>query len=234
MGMKSKMLQPEMDEVMASMQRHQKQGNREAAKAERNRMKRIRKLHGIYPSISMLNLLQMPLHITFMSMCNTLSYNIHLKPAMLTEGMLWFPDLTAPDPFGVLPILSGVINLLNILNSSTQGGNSTMRKMRKFIVFMPLISIPVQMTFPAAFNLYWIASSSIQLAILTAFRVDSFRHYLGVPNFLPGSKLEKANIGAQKLVSNEKRPEVFKHKPKTLKQKGMVTLYNADSSQEKK
>lgn len=63
--------------------------------------------------------------------------------------------------------------------------------MRKYMLLMPLISIPVQMTFPAAFNLYWMASSSVQLAILLAFRTDRFRMFMGVPDYLPGSKLEK-------------------------------------------
>lgn len=67
--------------------------------------------------------------------------------------------------------------------------------MRRYIVILPLMTIPVWMTFPAAFNLYWITSSCVQLSILLAFRTDVFRRFMGVPDYLPGSKLEKQNIG---------------------------------------
>mmetsp|Transcript_15664 Transcript_15664/g.19714 ORF Transcript_15664/g.19714 Transcript_15664/m.19714 type:complete len:81 (+) Transcript_15664:545-787(+) len=80
MGMKMKLLQPDTDEVMASMKRHQQQGNREAAKAERVRFKRLRKLHGIYPSISLLNLTQLPMHMTYMSLINRLAFNYEVSP----------------------------------------------------------------------------------------------------------------------------------------------------------
>ena len=92
--------------------------NREAVKVEKARLTRTRKLHGVYPSISMLNLLQMPLHITFISLINKLSYNYDLQPGMFTEGFLWFRDLSSPDPFSVLPVIGGLLNMLNILNTS--------------------------------------------------------------------------------------------------------------------
>lgn len=38
----------------------------------------------------------------------------HVLQAFHTEGALWFPDLTMPDPCTVLPVLLVVTNLLNI------------------------------------------------------------------------------------------------------------------------
>jgi len=67
----------------------------------------------------------------------------------MTDGMLWFKDLTAPDPTGIMPILGGVVTLLNIMTSSTSTTSVTARKMRKFFYFLPLISVPIWMTFPA-------------------------------------------------------------------------------------
>lgn len=121
---------------------HLKQ-NREAIKVEKARLKRLRKLHGIYPSISMLNLFQLPLHMTYISLINKLAYNYNLSPAMVTEGFLWFRDLSSPDPYSVLPILGGALNMLNMLNTTTTNANPMMRKMRRYIVIMPLISIPI-------------------------------------------------------------------------------------------
>ena len=55
-------------------------------------------------------------------MINRLSYDYEICPAILTDGMFWFKDLSAPDPYGVLPILGGLFSMLNIL-SSNAGGN---------------------------------------------------------------------------------------------------------------
>jgi hypothetical protein len=67
-----------------------------------------------------------------------------------------------------------------------------------------------------AFNLYWITSSSVQLCILLAFRTDAFRHFMGVPEYLPGSKLEKQKIGLRSSRPTNRQP-IYKNKPKTLK-----------------
>ena len=99
--------------------------------------------------------------MTYMSLINRLAYSYEVSPAMVSEGFFWFIDLSAPDPFCMLPIIGGAVNMMNIMNTTASGGNATMRKMRKSLLIMPLISIPVQMTFPAAFNLYWISSSGV-------------------------------------------------------------------------
>ena len=82
-------------------------------------------------------------------MINRLSFNYDLNPAMLTDGFLWFKDLSAPDPYGILPLIGGIVSLLNILSTSTTTITPTMRKIRRYIYFLPLISVPIWMTFPA-------------------------------------------------------------------------------------
>lgn len=78
-------------------------------------MKRLRKQHGIYMSFSLTNLLQLPIHMIYMSMINRLSFNYEINQKILTEGMLWFKDLSSPDPTGILPVLGGTLTLLNML-----------------------------------------------------------------------------------------------------------------------
>jgi len=67
----------------------------------------------------------------------------------MTDGFLWFKDLSAPDPYGILPIIGGLINLLNILTASTATQTPIMRRIRRFIYILPLVSIPIWMTFPS-------------------------------------------------------------------------------------
>lgn len=137
------------------------QGNREAANIEKAKFKRLKKEHGIYNSIGLINILQAPIHFVFISVINRLSINFDINPNILTDGFLWFKDLSSPDPYGILPCLGGLLTLLNILSTSTSNMNSTMRKIRKYIYFLPFISVPIWMTFPSAFNLYWITGQLI-------------------------------------------------------------------------
>jgi len=92
-------------------------------------------------------------------MINRISYDYQINPAILTDGILWFKDLSSPDPTGILPILGGTFSLLNVMSMNTSGGNKNFAKMSKFIKFLPLVSIPIWMTFPAAFNVYWLVFS---------------------------------------------------------------------------
>jgi 60Kd inner membrane protein len=160
--------------------------------------------------ISMLNIFQMPVHLVYISMINRLSFNYDLNPAILTDGFLWFKDLSAPDPYGILPLIGGLVSLLNILSTSTTNITPTMRKLRKYVYVLPLISVPIWMTFPAAFNLYWISSSLIQLIILNLFRNLKFRTMIGIPEYLPGTKLEQMNT---KSSMNVIKPKVFSAPP---------------------
>ena len=174
----------------------------------------MRRQHGIYPMISMLNMFQIPVHMVYISMINRLSYNFDINPAILTDGILWFKDLSSPDPTGILPVIGGVLSMLNIMSTSTAGGNSQFRKFSKFFRILPLISIPIWMTFPVAFNLYWLVTASVQVAVLNSFRIHKFRKSMGIPDYLPGTKLERLNV---KKAQEVHKPKVLTHKPNSKK-----------------
>jgi len=155
----------------------------------------MRKTHGIYPILSMLNLGQLPLHLVFISLINKLSFDYTINPGILTEGIWWFTDLSSPDPICVLPMIGGFVNMMNMQLSTSTNTSVVMRKMRRYIWIMPVFMVPVWMTFPVAFNLYWVASSSIQMTILILFRFQGFKEFMGVPEYLPGTKLERIHAG---------------------------------------
>lgn len=123
-------------------------------------MKTLRRIHGIYPMLGLFNLFTIPIHMVYISMINRLAYNVEINPGILTDGILWFKDLSSPDPTGILPIIGGAVSYLNIITSAGRGTQSKMlRNISKFMKIMPLVSIPIWMTFPAAFNIYWIIFS---------------------------------------------------------------------------
>ena len=75
---------------------------------------------------------------------------------------------------------------------------------------MPLLTVPIWMTFPAAFNLYWLTFSMTHCLMINSFRFKSIRTKLGVPDFLAGTKFERMNAGTAVVLE---KPKVFAVKP---------------------
>ncbi|KAI1374821.1 hypothetical protein F4677DRAFT_424981 [Hypoxylon crocopeplum] len=103
-------------------------------------------------------------------------------PSITVEGCLWFPDLSAADPYHVLPLALSVMLVVNILpktkagirqlhglNSkdgpvlTTQGAQRQLRFHRCMILICALVG-PLTADLPAALHLYWLSSSATHWA----------------------------------------------------------------------
>ncbi|KAI6084279.1 hypothetical protein F4821DRAFT_176041 [Hypoxylon rubiginosum] len=124
-------------------------------------------------------------------------------PSIALEGCLWFPDLTAADPYHILPIalsvvlVSQVIPKTNTLRRQVFGldpkdgfdvdsekmlartSQWRLRLNRAFILLAAAVG-PITMDLPAALHLYWLCSSLIHWAtnwtlshLIPAFRYDN-------------------------------------------------------------
>jgi len=56
LGHKMKLLAPDMDELNANFKKYAKRGDRTASNIERAKIKNLRRQHGIYPILSLLNM----------------------------------------------------------------------------------------------------------------------------------------------------------------------------------
>ena len=74
---------------------------------------------------------------------------------------LWIQDLSAYDPYFVLPILMGVTMLL-IQKMSPTTITDPMQK--KIMMLMPIIFTGLFCTFPAGLTLYWLVSNIFTIA----------------------------------------------------------------------
>ncbi|KAI1816616.1 hypothetical protein GGS20DRAFT_200016 [Poronia punctata] len=113
----------------------------------------------------------------------------HVDPTLAVEGCLWFPDLTAPDPYHILPFALSATLLWNMLPETRQqlidrfriasgrqagGMQSNMTEIYTQVAFkermqstfyLTLIGLatlvgPLTMDLPAALHLYWVVSSA--------------------------------------------------------------------------
>ncbi|KAI0154322.1 hypothetical protein GGR57DRAFT_111108 [Xylariaceae sp. FL1272] len=100
-------------------------------------------------------------------------------PSLSVEGFLWFTDLTAADPYHILPFVLSFLLLRNLVPNNQvfwdklsiargrkpTGGKVALKERMRGSLFVGLLSValmlgPITAGLPAALHLYWIASTT--------------------------------------------------------------------------
>ena len=99
---------------------------------------------------------------------------------MSQEGGLWLLNLCQADPYFILPVLFGIVNL-GIIEIYRGDGKSKPTGMEKFMVYfsrtISIVLIPIACQMPAAVVLYWFSSSlygAFQALLFRSYRVKDF------------------------------------------------------------
>ncbi|XP_059210711.1 mitochondrial inner membrane protein OXA1L isoform X2 [Centropristis striata] len=125
-------------------------------------------------------------------------------PSLQTGGLLWFTDLTAADPFYILPLAAtGTMLLILELGAESGVDNPNLRAMKTVFRIMPFIILPLTINFPTAVFTYWLTSNSFSLAQVALLRHPLVRERLRIPERIkhPTDALPK-NEG---LIQNMKK-----------------------------
>jgi YidC/Oxa1 family membrane protein insertase len=122
-----------------------------------------------------------------------------------TGGLLWFTDLTIPDPTYVLPLICGISFLATIetgkdmmIDSNPTSGPMMVNAFRA----MAFVAVPVMTTFPAAMLCYWVPNNCITLVQSVVLRHPTVRNSLGIwdrPKPIPGMQ---SDVGFQETMQN--------------------------------
>jgi inner membrane protein COX18 len=88
------------------------------------------------------------------------------EPSMVTEGMLWFPDLTVVDPMHILPFMLSATLLLNVYAAGHGGlpsGEEPLwrKRVRRIMLTLAFAAGPLTLEMPSAILLYWISSGIV-------------------------------------------------------------------------
>lgn len=143
-----------MRRVMPEMQRMKEQHGNDRAKLSQAMMElykkeKINPLGGCLPI-----LVQMPV---FIALYWTLMESVELRHA---PWVLWIKDLSAMDPYFILPLLMGVTMFVQqSLNPAPQ--DPTQAKVMKF---MPVVFTVFFLWFPAGLVLYWLVNNLLSIA----------------------------------------------------------------------
>lgn len=100
-------------------------------------------------------LIQIPI---FFGLFYVLIYSVELR---LAPWVLWIQDLSAPDPYYVLPVLYGLVSVVQF-RLQPQAADSAQAKM---MMFMPLMFMFFYAVFPSGLVLYYLLSTALNVAI---------------------------------------------------------------------
>ncbi|KAI1799069.1 hypothetical protein F4811DRAFT_131242 [Daldinia bambusicola] len=125
-----------------------------------------------------------PLDVTTSAADQVATATEHIKnlpdPSIAFEGCLWFPDLSVPDPYHILPLVLSCLLVWNILPKSQAGlrqlagldprdrlivespAVARQRRLRQILVVLCALIGPITADFPAALHLYWISTATTQ------------------------------------------------------------------------
>lgn len=125
---------------------------------------------------------------------------------LASGGMLWFPDLTVPDPYYILPFASAAtfLGLIELGKDQMMAQNPAQGQlMVNLFRAMSLVMIPVCINFEAAMLCYWTSNNLLTLCQTTLLKTANVRKYFGIwdpPKPIPGLKAESITETATKMI----------------------------------
>ncbi|XP_061816200.2 mitochondrial inner membrane protein OXA1L [Nerophis lumbriciformis] len=125
-------------------------------------------------------LVQAPVFISFFIALRKMSYLP--VPSMQNGGALWFMDLTAADPFYILPFaVTGTMFFIVELSAESGLDNPNLRVLKTVFRIMPFVILPLTINFPTAVFTYWLTSNCFTLAQVVLLRHPLIRDKLNIP-----------------------------------------------------
>ncbi|KAL7558920.1 hypothetical protein ACA910_015497 [Epithemia clementina (nom. ined.)] len=182
-------LNPEMKQLQARFERIQNPSRQDQLQYS-NDLKHLFKRYDVNPIRAFIApIVQLPL---FMGMFFGLQKMGKIFPEEFKDGgMFWFPDLTATDPYYILPLLTSVsffalteLTKHQIASSGDQG-----QFMVTFMRIMALIMFPIMLNFEASMLCYWTTNNILTLAQTQLLQTASVRKVFGIwdkPKPVPG------------------------------------------------
>ncbi|XP_026683093.1 mitochondrial inner membrane protein OXA1L-like [Diaphorina citri] len=189
---------PEMNRIQQKMTEARQMGdNFEAARAGQELMLHMKK-NDVNPIKNILvPIMQAPVFISFFMGLRGMA-NVPVE-SMKTQGLWWFTDLTLPDQFYLLPLLTSATLFVTLeigAEGAPMAGNSA--KYAKYLLrAIPIVIFPFSLNFPGAILLYWTTSNFMSLIQVSILKVPAVRNYFKIPlrNALPAPVEKKSSKG---------------------------------------
>lgn len=212
---------PEIQLLQMKMTQARQTGNQLEAARYAQEMMQFMKEKGMNPLKNMIvPIAQAPLFISFFMGLRSMA-NCPVE-SLSTGGLWWFVDLTVPDQFFILPLITSA-TMWATIEVGVDGGRleaSNMQTMRYVLRAIPLVMIPFTINFPGAILVYWTSSNFISLLQVSILKIPAVRDYFKIPalikhspdslpikkkGFVAGAKESWTNLKISKNLADRQR-----------------------------
>lgn len=140
---------------------------------------------------AMLPFVQLPFFISFFIGLRRMA-NCPVE-SMVNGGIFWFTDLTMPDQFYILPIMTSVTMWMTIelgLHSANSGLKNA--ALMKYVMrAIPVVMLPFTIHFSSAILCYWLSTNTVSLIQVALLKVPRIKKALKIPEVVVDTKIEK-------------------------------------------
>eukprot|EP00045_Choanoeca_perplexa_P007019 m.61612 g.61612 ORF g.61612 m.61612 type:complete len:410 (-) comp13892_c0_seq2:73-1302(-) len=195
-------LQPEMQLHSGRMRECQTRNDHEGASRAAANLQALFKEHNVHPLKGLLPLvLQAPVFISFFMALRGMA-TLPLE-SMQHGGALWFPDLTAADPYYILPVTAS-LTMLATIELGSEGVKQQNSNMKNIFRVLSVAMLPVTISFPTAIFVYWCTANFFSLGQVALLKIPGLKGALGIPEMIQHPAMPKQPSFKDEFMSGVK------------------------------
>ncbi|CAH0547405.1 unnamed protein product [Brassicogethes aeneus] len=123
---------------------------------------------------------QMPIFVSFFVGLRQMT-NIPVQ-SLETGGLWWFTNLTVPDQYFLMPIITSatLYATIELGTDSAKLSAQNLQVMRYFLKALPVVILPFTVNFPGAILCYWVSSNFVSLVQVGVLKIPAVRDYFKI------------------------------------------------------
>lgn len=180
---------PQMQVIQLKMTEARQSGNQMEVARYSQELMMFMKEKNVNPFKNMIvPLAQMPVFVSFFMGLRQMA-NVPVD-SLRTGGIFWFSDLTVPDQFFALPVITSLTLWATIeLGTDAARLNSQNLQTMKYVLrALPFVILPFTVNFPGAILCYWLSSNVISLGQVGFLKIPAVRDYFKIDPMLQHDK----------------------------------------------
>ena len=209
-------IRPQQESIMAKVRQYNQAGNSTLSAQQTAKLYALYQKHGCNPmKMFIMPLVQFPLFLSFFIAIRRMAA-VPVE-SMKTGGILWFSDLTIPDPYYVLPVMA-CLSFITIIELGGEAGvtNPQTEKLKTFFRAISILLIPVTATLPTGLFMYWLTTSTVSMGQILLLKIPRVRKAMGIPDLIkhPPAEAKQEGKGFLATVKENYRSAVLIDKAK--------------------
>ncbi|KAI8059936.1 60Kd inner membrane protein-domain-containing protein [Gilbertella persicaria] len=217
-------INPDVTRIMENLKAAQAQGDALATGKYTQEIQTLFKKNECHPMKSLgLPLIQMPIMISFFMAIRGMA-EVPV-PGLQDQGLFWFSDLAAKDPYYVLPALSAA-GAMAVLEAGTEAGaaNPQSKGMKNVFRGLTVLVIPFTAWMPSGVFVYWITSNLFSIGQILALKNPSIRKALNIPQLIKRpEELQKNTKGFMENFKDQQKHYEKLEKDRALRERQQAT-----------